>query len=124
VHQVFAESADGAVLTDVDGNQFIDFTGGSACSTSGHLPPPVVDAVTAQLARFTHTCFHVVRYDGYVRLAETLAGSPPVTSRRRRCWSTAGAEAVENAVKIARYATGVRVSWSSTMRSTAGRSSA
>ena len=106
VHQVFAQSADGALLTDVDGNQFIDFTGGLGVLNVGHLPPPVVEAVTAQLARFTHTCFHVVRYDGYVRLAETLARITPGDFDKKTVLVNSGAEAVENAVKIARYATG------------------
>jgi 4-aminobutyrate aminotransferase/(S)-3-amino-2-methylpropionate transaminase len=106
VHQVFADRAEGALLTDVDGNQFIDFTGGLGVLNAGHLPPAVVEAVTEQLRRFTHTCFHVVRYDGYVRLAETLARITPGDFEKKTVLVNSGAEAVENAVKIARYATG------------------
>ena len=105
-HPIFAASARGSVLTDVDGNDFLDFTGGLGVLNVGHLPDPVVAAVRDQLERFTHTCFHVAMYDGYPRLAEALAAVTPGSHAKKTVLVNSGAEAVENAVKVARYATG------------------
>jgi 4-aminobutyrate aminotransferase / (S)-3-amino-2-methylpropionate transaminase / 5-aminovalerate transaminase len=105
-HPIFAESGEGSVLIDVDGNHFLDFTGGLGVLNVGHLPPPVIEAVQAQLERFTHTCFHVAMYDGYPRLAQALARVTPGDHAKKTVLVNSGAEAVENAVKIARYATG------------------
>ncbi len=105
-HPIFAESGEGSILIDVDGNQFLDFTGGLGVLNVGHLPPGVVSAVHAQLERFTHTCFHVAMYDGYPRLAQALAQVTPGDHAKKTMLANSGAEAVENAVKVARYATG------------------
>lgn len=105
-HPIFAASAAGSVLTDVDGNQFLDFAGGLGVLNVGHLEPTVVAAARAQLERFTHSCFHVAMYDGYPRLAQALAQVTPGTHPKKTVLVNSGAEAVENAVKIARYATG------------------
>ena len=105
-HPIFAESAEGSVLVDVDGNHFLDFTGGLGVLNVGHLPPAVVESVQEQLRRFTHTCFHVAMYDGYPRLAQALASVTPGAHAKKTVLVNSGAEAVENAVKVARYATG------------------
>jgi 4-aminobutyrate aminotransferase / (S)-3-amino-2-methylpropionate transaminase / 5-aminovalerate transaminase len=105
-HPIFAESGEGSVLVDVDGNHFLDFTGGLGVLNVGHLPPTVVSAVQAQLGRFTHTCFHVAMYEGYPRLAQALARVTPGDHAKKTVLVNSGAEAVENAVKIARHATG------------------
>jgi 4-aminobutyrate aminotransferase / (S)-3-amino-2-methylpropionate transaminase / 5-aminovalerate transaminase len=94
--------ARGATLTDVDGNTFIDFTGGVGCMNVGHSHPRVVDAVREQAERFTHTDFTIVPYESYVGLAERLAELAPVRGEVRAAFFNAGAEAIENAVKFAR----------------------
>jgi 4-aminobutyrate aminotransferase / (S)-3-amino-2-methylpropionate transaminase / 5-aminovalerate transaminase len=96
----------GALLTDVDGNTFIDFAGGIGCLNVGHSHPRVVDAVRSAAERFLHTDFTVVPYEGYVELAERLLARAPFTGPGRAAFFNSGAEAVENAVKIARAATG------------------
>ncbi len=103
---VFIERASGARLTDVDGNTFIDFAGGIGTMNVGHAQPDVVAAVTAQLNLFTHTCFTVTPYGVYVELAERLAALTPGKHAKKVMLASSGAEAVENAVKIARRATG------------------
>jgi 4-aminobutyrate aminotransferase/(S)-3-amino-2-methylpropionate transaminase len=103
---VFAMAAHGAVVEDVDGNRFLDFAGGIGSMNVGHTAPPVVAAVKAQLNCFTHTAFSVAPYEGYVSLAERLAGLTPGTFAKKTLFVNSGAEAVENAVKIARHATG------------------
>ena len=103
---VFAASADGAHLTDVDGNVFLDFAGGIGVMNVGHSDPAVVDAIRGQAERFTHTCFSVVLYEGYVSLAERLAALTPGSFAKKTLFVISGAEAIENAVKIARHATG------------------
>jgi 4-aminobutyrate aminotransferase/(S)-3-amino-2-methylpropionate transaminase len=105
-HRIFAESAEWSVLVDVDGNHFLDFTGGLGVLNVGHLASPVVSSVRDQLERFTHICFHVAMYDGYPRLAQALARVTPGDHAKKTVLVNSGAEAVENAVKIARYATG------------------
>ncbi|HEY6378506.1 MAG TPA: 4-aminobutyrate--2-oxoglutarate transaminase [Candidatus Dormibacteraeota bacterium] len=105
-HPVFAAQAEGARLTDVDGREYIDFAGGIGVLNVGHGDPRVLQAVHAQLDRFTHTCFQVVMYEDYIRLAERLNALVPGEGARKTLLLTTGAEAVENAVKIARSATG------------------
>jgi 4-aminobutyrate aminotransferase/(S)-3-amino-2-methylpropionate transaminase len=103
---VFAERASGGILLDVDGNSFIDLGGGIAVLTVGSSAELVVNAVAEQVARFTHTCFQVTPYEGYVELAERLNALVPGDAERRTFFVNSGAEAIENAVKIARSVTG------------------
>jgi 4-aminobutyrate aminotransferase len=103
---IFAAAADNAELRDVEGHRYIDFAGGIAVLGVGHRHPRVIAAVTAQLAAFTHTCFQVTPYESYVRLAERLNALAPGAEPKKTIFLTTGAEAIENAVKIARYATG------------------
>ena len=98
---VIAE-AQGAVLTDVDGNRYVDFSGGVGCLNVGHSHPRVVEAIRDQAERFTHTDFTIVPYENYVALAERLAELVPISGELRAGFFNAGAEAVENAVKFAR----------------------
>jgi 4-aminobutyrate aminotransferase/(S)-3-amino-2-methylpropionate transaminase len=99
---VVIERGEGATLTDVDGNTFIDFTGGVGCLNVGHSHPRVVDAVQEQAAKFLHTDFTIVPYEVYVTLAERLVESAPMTGPAKAAFFNAGTEAVENAVKFAR----------------------
>ena len=103
---VVAQEGRGATITDVDGNVFIDFTGGVGCLNVGHAHPRVVEAVQEQAARFTHTDFTVVPYEVYVTLAERLLERAPFRGPAKAAFFNAGTEAVENAVKLARLATG------------------
>ena len=103
---VFVESAEGALVTDVDGNTFIDFAGGIGCLAVGHSNAAVTSAVQAQVARFLHTDFTIMPYDSYVELAEQLCKRLPITGPTKAAFFNSGAEAVENAVKIAKAATG------------------
>jgi 4-aminobutyrate aminotransferase len=98
----FAERALGAELWDVQGQRFIDFAGGIAVMNVGHGHPKVVAAIEAQLKRFTHTCYQVVPYESYVALAEKLNQLTPGTHAKKTALFSTGAEAIENAVKIAR----------------------
>ena len=100
-HPVVIERGHGATLTDVDGNTFIDFTGGVGCLNVGHSHPRVVEAAQEQLERFSHTDFTIVPYEVYVRLAERLCELAPIDDAKAAFFN-AGAEAVENAVKFAR----------------------
>ena len=102
---VFAASADGACITDVDGNVYLDFAGGIGVMNVGHSAPPVVGAVRDQAGRFSHVCFSVLPYEGYVSLAERLSRLAPGNSPKKTLLVNSGAEAIENAVKIARHAT-------------------
>ncbi|TWG90508.1 4-aminobutyrate aminotransferase/(S)-3-amino-2-methylpropionate transaminase [Mesorhizobium sp. J18] len=99
---IFAEKAENAELWDVDGKRYIDFAAGIAVNNTGHRHPRVMEAVKKQADSFTHTCFHVAPYEGYVRLAERLNALAPTGAENRTMLVTTGAEAVENAVKIAR----------------------
>jgi 4-aminobutyrate aminotransferase / (S)-3-amino-2-methylpropionate transaminase / 5-aminovalerate transaminase len=96
----------GATITDVDGNTFIDFTGGVGCLNVGHSHPTVVAAAQEQLQRFSHTDFTVVPYEQYVTLAERLVERAPITGPVKAAFFSAGTEAVENAIKFARSYTG------------------
>lgn len=103
---LFAERASNAELWDVDGNHYVDFAAGIAVNNTGHRHPAVMAAVAEQAGRYTHTCFHVAPYEGYVRLAERLNTLVCTGEDNRTMLATTGAEAVENAVKIARAYTG------------------
>jgi 4-aminobutyrate aminotransferase/(S)-3-amino-2-methylpropionate transaminase len=96
----------GATIVDVDGNTFIDFTGGVGCLNVGHSNPRVVEAIQEQAARFTHTDFTIVPYESYVALAERLTALAPISGKVRAAFFNSGAEAIENAVKFARCHTG------------------
>ena len=101
---LFAARAEGAVIEDVDGNRFLDFTGGVGCLATGHCHPKVVEAVRGQAERFLHTDFSVLAYESYVALAERIARA--TGGNRKVAFFNSGAEAIENAVKIARGASG------------------
>ncbi|HKX76736.1 MAG TPA: 4-aminobutyrate--2-oxoglutarate transaminase [Acidimicrobiia bacterium] len=103
---VYAQRADNAELWDVEGRRYVDFTGGIAVLNTGHLHPQVVAAVSAQLERFSHTCFMVAGYEPAIALAERLNALAPGPSPKKTAFFNSGAEAVENAVKIARSYTG------------------
>jgi 4-aminobutyrate aminotransferase / (S)-3-amino-2-methylpropionate transaminase / 5-aminovalerate transaminase len=99
---LFAARAEGAVLEDVDGNRFIDLAGGIGCTNVGHRAPGVMKRVQEQLARYVHTCFSVAPYEPYVALSEKLNQLVPGKFPKKSFLANSGAEAVENAVKIAR----------------------
>ena len=99
---IFVDRAEGALVEDVDGNRFIDFAGGIGCLNAGHRAPEVIAALRRQLERFLHTCFMVTPYEGYVKLAEKLNAAAPGDFPKKTLLLNSGAEAVENAVKIAR----------------------
>ena len=99
---IIAAEARGVLLTDVDGNTFIDFTGGVGCLNVGHSHPKVVAAAREQLERFAHTDFTIIPYETYVELAERLVERAPITGPAKAAFFNAGTEAVENAVKFAR----------------------
>jgi 4-aminobutyrate aminotransferase / (S)-3-amino-2-methylpropionate transaminase / 5-aminovalerate transaminase len=103
---VVADRAQGATLTDVDGNTFLDFTGGVGCLNVGHSHPQVVAAAQEQLGRFSHTDFTIVPYEVYVTLAERLCELAPARKPAKAAFFNAGTEAVENAIKFARSYTG------------------
>jgi 4-aminobutyrate aminotransferase/(S)-3-amino-2-methylpropionate transaminase len=103
---VYVERAAGGILVDVDGNSLIDFGSGIAVTTVGNSAPNVVRRVQAQVAEFTHTCFMITPYEGYVEVCEALNERTPGDHEKRSILLNSGAEAVENAVKIARAATG------------------
>jgi 4-aminobutyrate aminotransferase/(S)-3-amino-2-methylpropionate transaminase len=103
---VYVERAAGGVVVDVDGNSLIDLGSGIAVTNVGNSAPEVVAAVQAQVAAFTHTCFMVTPYEGYVAVCEELARITPGDHAKKSALFNSGAEAVENAVKVARHATG------------------
>src|SRR6266478_2487200 len=103
---VFAAKAEGAIIEDVDGNRYIDFAGGIGTMNIGHARPEVTRAIAEQAAKFTHTCFSVMMYEPYVDLAERIVKLAPGDFPKKALFFNSGAEAVENAVKIARWATG------------------
>jgi 4-aminobutyrate aminotransferase / (S)-3-amino-2-methylpropionate transaminase / 5-aminovalerate transaminase len=103
---VYVERAGGGILVDVDGNSLIDFGSGIAVTTVGNAAPRVVERVQAQAADFTHTCFMITPYAEYIEVAEALNQHTPGTHEKRSALFNSGAEAVENAIKIARSATG------------------
>jgi 4-aminobutyrate aminotransferase/(S)-3-amino-2-methylpropionate transaminase len=103
---IYAARAENAEIWDVDGRRFIDFASGIAVTNTGHRHPKVMAAVMEQANAFTHTCFNVAPYEIYIRLAERLNAMVPITGPAKTMLVTTGVEAVENAVKIARIATG------------------
>ena len=103
---IYVAKTEGAILEDVDGNRYIDFAGGIGCLNTGHRAPGVLTAIERQLDRFLHTCVQVTPYECYVRLAERLNEVTPGNFPKKTLFVNTGAEAVENAVKIARAATG------------------
>lgn len=104
--EIYAEKADNAEIWDSEGSRFIDFAAGIAVVNTGHRHPKVMAAVREQIEKFTHTCHQVVPYENYVKLAERLNEVTPGNFKKKTVFVTTGAEAVENAVKIARAATG------------------
>lgn len=104
--QIYVDHAKNAEVWDVEGKRYIDFTGGIGVLNTGHCHPKIVAAVEAQLQKFSHTCFQVFPYQGYVELAEKLNQITPGSHAKRTALFSTGAEAAENAVKIARVATG------------------
>ncbi len=104
-YPVYIDRAAGAILLDIDGNQILDLGSGIAVTSIGHAVPELIAAVNEQVAAFTHTCFMVTPYESYVKVCEELAALTPGTHEKRTALFNSGAEAVENAVKIARHAT-------------------
>ncbi|MBI4818806.1 MAG: 4-aminobutyrate--2-oxoglutarate transaminase [Deltaproteobacteria bacterium] len=104
-HPIFAASASGSTITDLDGNTFLDFAGGIGCLNVGHARPEVVEAARAQLEKLTHACFQVTGYESYVEVCEALCRLAPGQFEKRAALFSTGAECTENAVKIARRAT-------------------
>ncbi len=103
---VYIERGEGAMLLDVDGNLLLDLGSGIAVTSIGHAVPEVIEAVSAQVADFTHTCFMVAPYEEYVAVCEELAALTPGTHAKTSALFNSGSEAVENAIKVARLATG------------------
>ncbi len=106
IHPIFADTAKNVTVIDVEGREFIDFAGGIAVLNTGHLHPKIIAAVQAQLGKLTHTCFQVLAYEPYVELCEKINAKVPGDFVKKTLLVTTGSEAVENAVKIARAATG------------------
>ena len=106
MHQRFAARAANAELWDVEGKRYIDFATGIAVNNTGHSDPRIIEVVKAQLDNFSHSCFQVNPYESYIELAEKLNAAAPGPSAKKSIFLTTGAEAVENAIKIARAATG------------------
>ena len=106
VHPIFADKAQGAIITDVEGKEYIDFAGGIGVVNVGHCDENVVRAIEDQIRNYIHTCFHVVMYESYVELAERLNKITPGNFEKKTMFANSGAEGVENAIKIARHATG------------------
>src|SRR5947209_2619526 len=105
-HAIFAARAENAEVFDVEGRRYIDFAGGIAVLNTGHRHPDVIAAAKEQLDRYTHTAFQVLPYEPYIELAERLNALAPGDFPKKTLFLTTGAEAVENAIKIARAATG------------------
>lgn len=106
LHPVFVESAENSTITDIEGNTFIDFSGGIGVLNTGHLHPKVKAAVAAQLEKLSHTCFMVMGYEPYVDVCEKINALAPGEGAKKTALFTTGAEAVENAIKVARANTG------------------
>jgi 4-aminobutyrate aminotransferase/(S)-3-amino-2-methylpropionate transaminase len=105
-HPIFAERAKGAVITDIEGKEYIDFAGGIGVVNVGHCDEEILKAIQDQIQKYIHTCFHVVMYEPYIELAKRLNEITPGNFPKKTMFANSGAEAVENAVKIARHATG------------------
>ena len=108
IHPIFTQRAKNAEIWDVDGKRYIDFAAGVAVNNTGHCHPRLIEAMKSQLENFTHTCQHVAPFEGLVHLAERLNTVVPGDFAKKTTFVSTGAEAVENAIKIARYATGRR----------------
>ncbi|WP_242236870.1 4-aminobutyrate--2-oxoglutarate transaminase [Bacillus cereus group sp. BfR-BA-01316] len=106
ITELYVQSAKGAIITDVDGNELIDFAGGIGMQNVGHCHPKVVKAIQDQVESSIHSCFHVAPYESYIALAERLNELTPGDFKKKTMFANSGAEAVENAVKIARKAMG------------------
>jgi 4-aminobutyrate aminotransferase/(S)-3-amino-2-methylpropionate transaminase len=106
VHPIFVQKAKGALITDVEGKEYIDFAGGIGVNNIGHCNEEVLAAVRDQVQKYIHTCFHVVMYEPYIELAKRLNKITPGDFPKKTMLVNSGAEAVENAIKIARHATG------------------
>lgn len=106
LHPIFIESADNATVTDIEGNSYIDFSGGIGVLNTGHLHPKVKAAVAAQLEKLSHTCFMVMGYEPYIEVCEKINALAPGADAKKTALFTTGAEAVENAIKVARASTG------------------
>ncbi len=106
IHPIFAERAENCRVWDVEGREYLDFAGGIAVLNTGHLHPQVVAAVEDQLKKLSHTCFQVLAYEPYLALCEKMNQKVPGDFAKKTLLVTTGSEAVENAVKIARAATG------------------
>jgi 4-aminobutyrate aminotransferase/(S)-3-amino-2-methylpropionate transaminase len=104
-HPIFAQKAKGALITDVEGREYIDFAGGIGVANIGHCDEEVLKAVQDQIQKYIHTCFHVVMYEPYVELAKRINAIVPGKFPKKTMFVNSGAEAVENAIKIARHAT-------------------
>lgn len=104
-HPIFAKKAKGSIITDVEGKEYIDFAGGIGVNNVGHCNEEVLKAIQDQIQKYIHTCFHVVMYEPYVELAKRLNKITPGDSPKKTMLVNSGAEAVENAIKIARHAT-------------------
>ncbi|MDE2048784.1 MAG: aminotransferase class III-fold pyridoxal phosphate-dependent enzyme, partial [Betaproteobacteria bacterium] len=102
----FIQRAKNAEFWDIEGRRYIDFAGGIAVLNTGHVHPKVQAAIAAQLERFTHSCYQVVPYAEYVALAERINAIVPIAGDKKTAFFSTGAEAIENAIKIARAATG------------------
>ncbi|HJW55356.1 MAG TPA: 4-aminobutyrate--2-oxoglutarate transaminase, partial [Burkholderiaceae bacterium] len=105
-HPVFAAKASNSEIWDVEGKRYIDFCAGIAVVNTGHCHPKVVEAIAAQVPQFTHTCFQVVAYESYVELAERICSLAPGSHAKKAFFMSTGAEAIENAIKLARAFTG------------------
>lgn len=106
VTPIFAAESEGALIKDVDGNEYIDFATGISCLNVGHRNPAVMQAIEEQAQKYLHLCYHITPYEPYVKLAEKLAELAPGRSDKKVVLVNSGAEAVENAVKVARKYTG------------------
>jgi 4-aminobutyrate aminotransferase/(S)-3-amino-2-methylpropionate transaminase len=106
VHPIFVQKAKGALITDVEGKEYIDFAGGIGVNNVGHCNEEILKAVQDQIQKYIHTCFHVVMYEPYVELAKRLNQITPGDFPKKTMFANSGAEAVENAIKIARHSTG------------------
>jgi 4-aminobutyrate aminotransferase len=103
--QIYVDRALNSEVWDIEGNRYLDFAAGIAVVNTGHRHPKVMAAVHAQLEKFTHTCHQVLPYENYIHLAERLNSAVPGDFPKKTVFVTTGAEAVENAIKVARFAT-------------------
>src|ERR1700686_1275176 len=103
---VFTARTEGAIIQDVDANKFLDFAGGIGCLNTGHRPAQIDSGIRQQLEKYMHLCFSVTPYEGYVAVAEKLNALAPGKYAKKTLLVNSGAEAVENAIKIARAASG------------------